>query len=201
MGYQLPAPNATDGKDACKCFSAGQWKLDNLSPCFFSDNMNTPGNLGATSTTLSGNMVQCPSEMGTPLVPPNMPWSNDTVTADCAGHFRICYALKAGDAKNPSPKDCTVSQVCTEADYTQVNMPQQFPPLPAWATTDQAAIACAQKFATSGGYGEMSVTGKTITCDTFSRVFNRVNYCPLSCNQNPNGPNCQGCGNGGGGNF
>src|SRR5262249_36316580 len=34
MGYVLPQPGATKGKEACKCFSAGQWAIANLSPCF-----------------------------------------------------------------------------------------------------------------------------------------------------------------------
>ena len=199
MGYVLPVDGATAGKDACKCFSAGQWKLDNLSPCFY-DNGGGIGSGGVISSTLSGNMINCPNVMGQ-LMKPTMPWSNDTISADCAGHFKLCYALKAGNAMMPMMNDCTIVQVCVEADYTKVNMSQPFPPLPAFLANDNAAIACAEKFAKTGGYGEMSVTGETVTCDKFMRTFNRVNYCPFSCNQNPNDPMCKMCGNGGGGNF
>lgn len=202
MDYELPVPGATSGRQACKCFSQGQWKLDNLSPCFYDDGKGGgAGSGGAASTILMNGAPQCVQMQGSPLVPPNMPWSNDTITADCAGHFKLCYALKGGDAMNAQPNDCTVIKVCTEMDYVNVNQPQSFPPLPAWAASDPAAVACSKQFATTGGYGEMSVSGQTITCDKFDRVFNRVNYCPLSCNQNPNDPKCKNCGNGGGGTF
>ena len=199
MNYVLPTDGATSGKEACKCFSAGQWKLDNLTPCFY-DSGGGIGSGGVTSSTLSNNMISCPSVMGQ-LMKPNMPWSNDTISADCAGHFKLCYALRAGNAMMPTPQDCTIVQVCVEADYTQTNMPQKMPPLPAFLASDNAAVACALKFAKTGGYGEMSVVGETVTCDKFNRTFNRVNYCPFSCNQNPNDPMCKSCGNGGGGNF
>jgi hypothetical protein len=67
--------------------------------------------------------------------------------------------------------------------------------------------ACATQFATTGGYGEMSVEGTSIECDDIGDgsggryVFNRVNYCPLSCNTNPSGPGCAGCMMGGSGSF
>ena len=32
-GQVLPDPNATEGAPACKCFSLGQWKIKNLTPC------------------------------------------------------------------------------------------------------------------------------------------------------------------------
>jgi hypothetical protein len=135
------------------------------------------------------------------IVAPNQPWSTDTVTSDCEGHFKLCYTLKAGDYMNPSPNDCVVAQVCTEADYTQTNMAQPFPPLPAFASTSQAQNTCATQFNTNGGYGEMSVVGETIMCDMVMKVFNRVGYCSAACQQNPNMMGCSMCGNGGGGSF
>lgn len=195
MGYVLPTQGATSGKDACKCFSGGKWALDNLSPCLY-DSGGGAGSAGATSSMLSGNMVTCAPAMGM-LTLPNGPWTNDTVTSDCAGHFKLCYTLKAGDAMNPSPNDCVVGQSCVEADYTTVNQAQPFPPLPAWFTNDSK---CAQKFA-MGGYGEMSVDGISQLCDQVKKVFNRVSYCPLSCLQNPMDPKCKNCMQGGGGNF
>jgi hypothetical protein len=158
------------------------------------------GSGGVASSYWNGNVVTCDPQMGM-LMPPAKPWANDTITADCQGHFKLCYALRAGDGQKPMPGDCTLAKVCTEGDYTQVNQAQPFPPLPAFAAGDAAAIACAEQFAATGGYGEMSVDGETITCDQFSRVFNRVVYCPLTCNQTPNDPKCQNCQQGGGGTF
>ncbi len=198
MGYVLPDPNGT-GKAACHCFSAGKWAIDNLSPCFYQMVQNGPV-VGTTSSYLVNGQTTCMDQMGM-IVQPNMPWSTDTVTADCEGHFKLCYTLKAGDVMNPSMNDCVVASVCTEADYTQTNMAQPFPPLPAFASTSQAQNDCATKFNTTGGYGEMTVDGETILCDMVQKVFNRVGYCSAACQQNPNMMGCSMCSSGGGGNF
>src|SRR5579884_2270082 len=98
VGYVLPEPGATAGKAACKCFSSGQWRLDNLSPCLI-DNGGGAGSGGAASSYLMGNAVTCP--MG--AMQPAQPWTTDTITADCEGHFKLCYTLKAGSVSNPGP--------------------------------------------------------------------------------------------------
>jgi hypothetical protein len=197
-GYVLPAPGATSGADACQCFSAGRWALDNLVPCFYS----IGGKLvGAASSVVKDGKPTCIDMPKEPLTLPTQPWSKNTLNVDCVGRWTLCYTLKAGDAKNPQPGDCTIASVCTSGDYTTVDMSQALPQLPAWVTTTSAQVACADKFVKSGGYGEMSVDGITVTCDKVQKVFNRVNYCPLSCNMNPTAPECQNCGDGGSGSF
>jgi len=122
-----------------------------------------------------------------------------TLQVDCAGHFRLCFTLKAGDPSKPQPTDCALAQVCTETDYTTAGQEQPVPDLPPWSTDN---ASCSQQFATTGGYGEMSVKGTSIECDEVpDHVFNRVGYCPTSCNQDPKGPGCQNCMQGGSGAF
>ena len=203
-GAVLPLPGATKGKDACKCFSAGQWAIANLSPCFV-DNGGGAGSAGAVSTYLNGAMASCPSPITNPPMPqPGKTWSTDTLKTDCSGHFKLCYTLKAGTATMPMPSDCVLATACTEADYVTANMVQPFPDLPSWSSTN---TTCAKQFAATGGYGEMSVTGLSVLCDKVDDgmggafVFNRVQYCPLSCNTNPMGPGCTNCMQGGGGTF
>lgn len=197
QGYILPAPGATTGRDACKCFSAGRWALDNVVPCFYTYNGEQ---IGAASSVIMGGTPTC-LPMSKPLTKPAQPWTPNTINVDCAGHWKLCYTLKAGDAKNPLPTDCTVAEVCTEGDYDKPNEVTMLPPLPAWATTTPAQIACANTFRQSGGYGEMAVDGKSVTCDVVQKVFNRVNYCPLSCKDTPMAPECKNCGSGGSGGF
>jgi hypothetical protein len=198
MGYVLPTPGVTSGAGACKCFSAGQWHLDNLSPCMI-DSGTGFGSGGAISTYIDNTgKPQCPANS---MVKPTQPWTTDQITADCMGHFKLCYTLKAGDVMNPSPNDCVLAQSCSEGDYTMVNNAQKFPPLPGWLSTD---TACATAFA-KNGYGEMSVDGTTYTCDKVQSVFLRVGYCPQYC-ANPMDPMynamvCSKCMTGGSGNF
>jgi hypothetical protein len=159
------------------------------------------------STLWSGTQAACPPISGTTVTQPTQPWSPNTLKVDCAGHFKLCYTLKAGDAANPLPSDCVLTTVCTEADYPTENVVQPFPDLPSWLATTPAETQCAMQFASSGGYGEMSVVGLSVECDEIDdgsggpKVFNRVQYCPLSCNDNPTAPGCENCQAGGSGSF
>lgn len=202
VGYVLPTEGATTGAAACKCFSGGQWKLENLSPCFVSNGTSTAGAVSTIVKPGTPPAIDCPPEASmSPLKAPSQPWSKNTLTVDCAGHFKLCYTLKAGSSMDPKPTDCVVAKVCTEGDYLQVNKAQPMPDLPAWVTTTPAQVTCADQFTKTGGYGEMSVEGLSVECDDVNKVFNRVQYCPLSCNTNPSAPECKNCMAGGGGSF
>jgi hypothetical protein len=206
VGAVLPQPGVTLGPGACECFSAGRWQIDNLSPCFVDY-----GGAGvyAVSTYIGadGN-ARCPTlAAGSP--PPPAPqagttWSTSRLTVDCAGRFRLCYRLRAGNASAPSPSDCVLSESCVETWYPEANVTQELPELPAWTSSNSA---CATAFRDTGGYGEMAVVGTSIECDDIDDgsggeyVFNRVNYCPLICNEMPTLPECVGCMMGGSGAF
>jgi hypothetical protein len=170
------------------CFSHGSWEISNLSPCFFSVSADA-NTSGAVSTIESGSEVSCPSDL---TMAPTQPWSTDTLTTDCAGHYRLCYTLKAGSGSNPQPTDCIVAQSCAEGDYTTANQPQTWGDLPGWISTG-TQMACAMTFNDSGGYGEKSVTGTPTGCSAITKTIGTVTYCPPSCNQ-PNPPSsCSGC--------
>src|SRR4051812_45481932 len=81
------AGHADAGADAgsCTCFTHGKWTVDNLSPCFASD---SSGQLaGVLSTEVSGGVAMCPADLTTQ---PTSPWSTDSLTTNCVGHFRLC---------------------------------------------------------------------------------------------------------------
>jgi hypothetical protein len=198
-GYVLPQDNAV-GANACECFSRGVWSLDNLSPCFIGTAGGQPGSGGAISTVIRADgQAECPASID---VQPSQPWTPNALNVDCSGHFRLCYTLKAGDGANPQPTDCTLVQVCSEADYIEANTTQPFPDLDSWLATSPEQQACAMQFVQVGGYGEMSVQGLTVACDELAdRVFLRVTYCPLECNM-PNPPAmCAQCRQDGSGEF
>jgi len=210
-GQVLPTSGVTKGKDACKCFSLGQWKIANLSPCTAQVN----GTYYSLSTVTDGNgsnnrpvgEADCPKlpTSGVPPVP-GSDWSTDTLKVDCAGHFKLCYELKVGNFDAPTAADCSLAKVCVEADYLKEDVEQTFPNLGPWRSTDSA---CAQKWETTGGYGEMTVVGESVRCDKVDDgagnafVFNRVKYCPSLCREAANAglPECQGCQQGGSGEF
>lgn len=201
-GQVLPVPTATKGAEACACFSAGQWKIANLSPCTltFTDANGTQVN--AVSTILQGNTAQCPAQ-NPPTAAPAQVWSTDTLKVDCAGHFKLCLRIRAGVFEAPSANDCILGEVCTESDYKEANVEQAWPDLPGWLGTDKA---CAKKWHetalnVSPGYAEMIVKGQSVRCDAIDDgnggdlVFNRTKYCPRSCNDaaNANTPECVSC--------
>ncbi len=209
-GEVLPVPGATKGKEACGCFSAGQWKIANLSPCTmkFTDGSGTQVN--AVSTILDGNVAKCPTQ-NPPTAAPAQPWSTNTLNVDCAGHFKLCLRIRQGQFENPSANDCIVAEVCSESDYKKENVEQPWPDLPGWLGKDKA---CAKKWADvpdnqSPGYAEMIVKGTSVRCDPIDDgsggdlVFNRVKYCPEACNDpaNASSPDCVSCQQSGQGQF
>ena len=203
-GYVLPVEGATRGPEACNCFSAGTWAIDNLSPCFITYGT---GAIYAVSTFIdAAGDIQCPTSISPtppPRPEPGQPWSTDRLTVDCAGQFRLCYTIKAGNSEAPSPSDCTLAQSCTEAWYPTAGDTVELPPLPSWSSTDPT---CAARFEDSGGYGEMSVEGTSIECEPIDDmgipyVFNRVRYCPSICNEMPTLAECRDCMSGGSGMF
>ena len=210
-GQVLPDVNATKGAAACKCFSQGQWKIANLSPCFIVFDNDEVNKTYAVSTAVDGMGVsKCPDvpqgQPAGPVTNPNPVWSTDTLKVDCAGKFKLCYELKAGDFDNPKPTDCSLAKVCVEADYLKENVEQPFPDLGRWNSSD---TACAYKWEQSGGYGEMTVIGESVRCDKVDDgngqpyVFNRVRYCPKLCRDPANAglPECANCQQSGSGTF
>lgn len=185
------------------CFSTGTWAIDNLSPCFITYG---GGQTWAVSTVIRSGSAACP-DPGT-MPPPTRPaedWSTNRLTVDCEGQFRLCYTLRAGNADTPSDSDCVVAEVCTEGWYAERNVTQELSPLESWVGSDPT---CAGQFASSGGYGEMSVVGTTIDCEVIDddlggrHVFNRVRYCPLCCSDGScSGAECDRCMMGGSGSF
>lgn len=222
VGEVLPVPGATEGKNACKCFSEGQWKLANLAPCFLEvcgalePDPDRPGSdrcvpstityRSATSSTVNGGTIVCPAAQN-PQPIPSQAWTTDTLKVDCAGEFELCYELKAGDFAAPNAADCSLAKVCTpKTFYPTEDVEQAFPDLGPWVSSNDA---CIQKWNAGGGYGEMTVKGLSVRCDAVddgngnSYVFNRVKYCPPKCRGGANAtlPECQGCQNGGSGTF
>ena len=210
-GEVLPQPGGK-GKAACKCFSAGQWKLSNLIPCFFT---YSPSNAVYGISTVLDATGKAACEDPVPPEPPPAPptkWTDDTLNVDCAGHFRLCYELKAGDFNAPKATDCALTPrdasgkptLCVEGDYLKEGVEQAFPSIGAWVSKD---TACSAQFKNTGGYGEMTVIGLSVQCDKVDdgagnpEVFHRIQYCPFSCGQNPTGPGCANCQQGGSGQF
>jgi hypothetical protein len=123
------------------------------------------------------------------------PWSSDSITSDCAGHFKLCYALKAGDINKPET-GCTIATTCVEAEYPMAGVDMPLPPLPGWIGTD---TACMTKFMNDGGWADMTVIGTSYGCDKIDDganapvVFFRQPYCPLVCADHPDKPECKEC--------
>ena len=205
-GQVLPERDAK-GKEACACFSFGEWKIDNTSPCNWSlDGTNyfaysTVYDKGSQTTSFCSQ----DSHASGPGQVPSGIWSTNTLKVDCAGTFKLCYRIRAGTYETPNASDCILGEVCIDAVYEKENEVQQLPDLPAWAGTDQA---CSKKWESetpanvSPGYGEMVVKGQTVRCDEVGNaggqteyVFHRVKYCPRICRDeaNKNDPACVDC--------
>jgi hypothetical protein len=199
-GYKLPEPAATAGPTACGCFSQGTWKLTNLAPCIFRGGATY---LYSSKLTADGK-IDCGANVPEPPPAPPGSWTDDVLNVDCGGQFKLCYTIKAGDVNNPKPDDCVVMQSCQDVWYPQSGVDQKLTDLPSWTS---ANTACAASFDKGGGYGEMSVIGKSVECDAIDDgkgqpyVFHRTDYCPPSCQNMPTDPACKDCQTGGSGMF
>jgi len=199
-GYVLPNPDATAGPDACGCFSSGTWKLTNLAPCIFRGSATYL----YSSKLTPDNKIDCGTNIPDPPPKPSGVWTDDTLNVDCGGQFKLCYTIKAGDVNNPKAGDCQIMQACVDVWYPMAGVDQKLPDIPTWVTSD---ANCAKLFDQGGGYGEMSVIGKSAECDTVDDghgnpyVFHRTDYCPPACQNTPTAPGCKDCQTGGSGMF
>lgn len=228
-GQVLPASGVTKGAAACKCFSAGQWKIANLSPAFITYNgFGGADGTYAVSTYLDGAgksaVPQYPAGTPPPPAPePGKIWSTDTLKVDCAGHFKLVLRIRQGVFETPNEAtDCILAEIPSEADYVKENVEQPWPDLPGWPSAAQLADAafmakshaCAEKWKAipdtqSAGYAEMVVKGLSVRCDAIDDgkggdlVFNRVKYCPAICRKPENAslPECVACQQSGQGQF
>jgi hypothetical protein len=203
-GQVLPTKGSAAGSSACRCFSEGEWKIDNVVPC----TVPYPGGASYMVSTVlnpTTGKAECPSISPTP--PPSKPltaWSPTSLKVDCAGHYELCFAIKAGNPDDPKASDCTITKQCVTADYLKSGLTQKLPPLAAWVSTD---TACVQKWRTMGGYSEATVKGLSVRCDAIDDgagnpyVIRRTSYCPEKCSENPSLPECKRCQQGGGGEF
>jgi len=201
-GYVLPKEGAIAGPEACRCFSSGTWMLSNISPCIFREGNDT---YLYSAKLLKDGSLECGTDItAPPPVPEGGSWSTSAVRADCAGEFRLCFTIKAGKRDDPQPDDCTVYKKCFDVTYEEEGVLQELPDLPHWSSSK---VACATEFDKIGGYGEMSVIGKSIECDDIDDgmgnpyVFFRTNYCPPSCSPDDTSDACKDCKTGGAGDF
>ena len=197
------------GQTCGTCVVHGRWLVDNLSPCFVTmapapdggagtDGGAGPGVIaGAISTQVSGGVVQCPADLTSK---PTQPWSTDTLTTDCPGHYRLCVVLKAGNPKAPAADDCTVVESCADDDYAVANQAQMWAKLPGWIAQG-AGIACAQKMHDHGGYALLTASGTATGCGTIQKTLSTITYCPFSCMAMPTSAECVGCMSGGRSDF
>ncbi|MDD9947779.1 MAG: hypothetical protein OXU20_42455 [Myxococcales bacterium] len=198
-GYVLPEEDAEEGAEACECFTAGRWQLDNLVPCL----QQNDGKVFMYSSSLDkdGN-YRCES-LASPPPSPAAHWADSVLNVDCEGRFELCYTIKAGDSDQPSQDDCIIMRECFDVWYEDArsDVPLR---LSGWASSDSD---CGKRFMREGGYGEMTVKGLSIQCqevddgDGNPRVFFRTNYCPPDCKERPNDAECRDCTTGGDGEF
>ena len=93
-----------------------------------------------------------------------------------------------------------ITQSCVDIWYAESGKDQQLDDLPAWSSPNSS---CAAQFDQTGGYGEMTVIGKSVECDVVDDgngnpyVFHRTDYCPPSCQNNMSSPECMACQTGG----
>jgi hypothetical protein len=196
-GRRTQSTSAADGDEDAgaqnRCFTKGQWKVDNLVPCLVEGESQR---FFLYSSRSSAGGYVCDPVRSTPPPAPDSAWSSSTLQVDCAGKFELCYTLKAGSSAAPKPTDCSLVKLCVNTVYAQPGLTQRLPDLPGWSTEDSV---CSKRFVDRGGYGEMSVRGTNQTNQPIDDghgqplIFERTTYCSPTCNDTPDLPECKDC--------
>lgn len=200
-GYVLPVAGVLGGPDACRCFSNGKWRFENLVPCPVSEGETGP--LFFYSSHLDNGQPVCDPVGALPPDAPAVDWGRSVLNVDCAGRFELCYMIKAGRVDEPADDDCVVTRQCFDIWYEEAGTDLSID-VPGWASEDGA---CGREFRERGGYGEMSVRGLSVECDDIDDgqggplVFFRTGYCRADCDQTPDDPACRKCATDGEGGF
>jgi hypothetical protein len=199
----LPEEGVQQGPEACRCFSRGKWELSNLVPCIVEDTEDDATYLYSSRPDGKGG-YSCGAITNLPPSAPSESWSTSRLNVDCAGQFELCYTLKAGRASSPKREDCTLMRQCFDVWYDRAGRTQNLPDLTGWVATD---TTCAARFKNVGGYGEMSVRGRSAQCEPVddgegnAYVFERTTYCKPDCNETPDSDECRDCSVSGAGDF
>lgn len=194
-GEVLPKKGVKQGASACRCFSEGQWHIAAPTGCVVPIDSQRMYWVSTTQDA-SGKPVCPPITPGAAPAKPSVPWSEQSLRADCAGRFELCIELRGGDVKTPSAADCLLTKQCVAVDYLKEGVEQQLPDLAGWVSTDPV---CTKYWYEKGGYAQMSVKGVSVRCDAIddgqgnAYVFHRWGYCPGSCAVDPSTPACQAC--------
>jgi hypothetical protein len=197
----LPVEGVQEGPQACRCFSNGKWSIKNLVPCIHED---ASGTYIYSSHMDPDTGFVCDAVSDVPPPVPDEVWTESALKVDCAGQFKLCYTIKAGKASDPKADDCVVMKSCVDVWYEKAEQMQDLMDLPGWSSSDKA---CASRFVKTGGYGEMSVLGKSVECEPVddgkgkAYVFARTAYCGRDCADTPDAEGCKGCSVSGGGSF
>jgi hypothetical protein len=174
--YVLPKEGYTNGEEACGCFSNGTWDIENVAPCITAQSVGD----FVYSAKLDGmGGIDCNQENPGPTPYPGN-WSNSTLRVDCAGQFTLCFTIKAGDANNRKASDCVLAEKCIDVWYPEEGVEQELEPLAHWASDDEE---CGKVFRERSGYGEMTVMGTTVECDSIEDngdplLILITDYCP-----------------------
>jgi hypothetical protein len=171
----------------CPCRLATQF--DNLALCVSPSTAFAPAHVYSSSWDAAGKAVSC-EPWRNPQPAPAAPWTGVKVSSACQGNAELCVSIRAGDAKNVSSEDCTLSTRCSSIAYATPNQIIDALPLSGWTAESSN---CAQRHEQLGAYLEFTVRSATLGCGMGTDTTTRVAICPARCEANPAGAGCEVC--------
>jgi hypothetical protein len=177
------------GTVAPTCDCPLDWQIDNLAVCVGQHTAFTDTLLYSSSP--GGDKPQCDAGRRFPQPVPARDWSDQRLSSPCTGAGTLVLRVRQGDAADPSADDCIIAEQQLEFDYTTADQPLTLPALAPWSAQDQA---CARAYEEQGGYLEFRVESAEVGCGKDGSTVKYVNQCPVTCDLDPSGPECEDCG-------
>ena len=172
-----------------ECPCALDVSLENLALCISPTTAFGPAHVYSSHWDAAASAPACEPARA-PQPTPALPWSSLKVSSQCAGTGQFCVAVRAGE---PGSEDCQLARVCSAVDYLGGQQIVDLAALPSWVAESSA---CAQRYENEGGYLEFEIESAQLGCDRGDGSKKVVPLCPVRCQTDPSGANCETCGNG-----
>jgi hypothetical protein len=177
---------------AATCACPLDWQIDNLSACVSPHTAFT--STLVYSSYLTDGTIKCDTAKGDfPQPPSTRTWSTQRISSPCTGSGTLRLRVRQGNSDSASESDCVLGEYSVDFDYGTADEPLELAALPSWSVQDQE---CARAYEEEGGYLEFVIESDALGCGAGDAHVSYVNICPLRCDTDPDGPDCDACGNG-----
>jgi hypothetical protein len=176
---------------AATCACPLDWQIDNLAVCVSAHTAFT--STLVYSSYLTDEKITCDTAKGFPQPAPARTWSGQRISSPCIGGGTLRLRVRQGHSESASENDCVLAEQAIDFDYPVAEATLELAALSGWSVQDQD---CARAYEEQGGYLEFIIESEQLGCGSEEAKVRYVDICPLRCDTDPNGSDCDKCGSG-----